>query len=220
MYYFYLKNMVLPITPAAVNIAYGGQNKTYTLINDGEINFLKEAKLQNIAFEFLLPAQQYPFANYPSGFVAQTVYLEWLKKLKKDKKPFQFIIVRMKPNYTPMFYTNVKVSLEDYTLKEDAKNAFDVVVSIKLKEYKDFGTKTVVVNSANDSVTLENVRDTSNSPMPTSAKQYTVKSGDTLWALAKKNYGDGSKYTVIAKANKIANPNLIYVNQKITIPKL
>ena len=64
------------------------------------------------------------------------------------------------------------------------------------------------------------MRDTSTSPMPTSATQYTVKSGDTLWALARKNYGDGSKYTVIAEANKIANPNLIYINQKITIPKL
>lgn len=31
---------------------------------------------------------------------------------------------------------------------------------------------------------------------------YTVRSGDTLWALAKKYYGSGSKYTIIYDANK------------------
>lgn len=218
MYYFYLGNMVLPITPAAVNITYGNQNKTLTLINDGEINILKDAKLANIAFDFTLPAQKYAFSTTP--YISQQTYLNRLKKLKKDKKPFQFIIVRFKPNNSITFFTNIKVGLEDYTPKEDAKNAFDVVVSIKLKEYKDYGTKTVVVNTENNTVTLKNVRDTTNSPMPTSTTQYNVKSGDSLWAIAKKYYGDGSKYTEIAKANNITNPNLIYVNQKITLPKL
>ena len=31
---------------------------------------------------------------------------------------------------------------------------------------------------------------------------YTVRSGDTLWALAKKYYGSGAKYTIIYDANK------------------
>ena len=151
MYYFYLGNMVLPITPAALNITYGNQNKTLTLINDGEINILKEAKLQTIAFEFTLPAQKYAFST--TAYSSQQTYIERLKYLKKSKKPFQFIVVRFKPNNQVSFFTNIKVGLEDYSLKEDAKNAFDVVVSIKLKEYKDYGTKTVVVNSANNSAT-------------------------------------------------------------------
>lgn len=36
----------------------------------------------------------------------------------------------------------------------------------------------------------------------TQNKTYTVKSGDTLWAIAKKYYGSGSKYTSIYNANK------------------
>jgi nucleoid-associated protein YgaU len=48
---------------------------------------------------------------------------------------------------------------------------------------------------------------------------YTVVSGDTLWAIAERFYGDGSKYLKIASANGIANPDLIMVGQKLTIPE-
>lgn len=36
----------------------------------------------------------------------------------------------------------------------------------------------------------------------TSSTDYTVKRGDTLWAIAKQYYGSGSKYTIIYDANK------------------
>ena len=55
----------------------------------------------------------------------------------------------------------------------------------------------------------------------TTAKKYhTVKKGDTLWAIAKKYYGNGAQYTKIYNANKsiIKNPDLIYVGQKFLIP--
>jgi len=50
---------------------------------------------------------------------------------------------------------------------------------------------------------------------------YEIVSGDTLSAIAKKFYGDGSKYPRIFEANKevIKDPNKIYVGQKIRIPK-
>jgi nucleoid-associated protein YgaU len=57
---------------------------------------------------------------------------------------------------------------------------------------------------------------------PTEAPEkriYTVVSGDTLWAIAARFYGDGSQYSKIASANGIANPDLIMVGQKLTIPE-
>ena len=50
------------------------------------------------------------------------------------------------------------------------------------------------------------------------AKTYTVESGDTLWAIAERFYGDGSKYQVIADASGIPNPDLIQPGQVLTIP--
>lgn len=51
---------------------------------------------------------------------------------------------------------------------------------------------------------------------------YTIKSGDSLSKIAKKYYGDAMKYPVIFEANRevIKDPNKIYPNQVIRIPKL
>ena len=50
---------------------------------------------------------------------------------------------------------------------------------------------------------------------------YVIEKGDTLWALAKRFYGDGNAYPRIFEANRevIKDPDLIFVGQKIRIPK-
>src|SRR3984885_13307414 len=55
-------------------------------------------------------------------------------------------------------------------------------------------------------------------PEPEAARTYTVESGDTLWAISERFYGDGSKYQIIADASGIANPDLIQPGQVLTIP--
>ncbi|PHS27440.1 MAG: peptidoglycan-binding protein LysM [Methylophaga sp.] len=51
---------------------------------------------------------------------------------------------------------------------------------------------------------------------------YTVKSGDTLGKIAKAEYGDASKYTLIFEANQpiLQDPDKIYVGQNLRIPTL
>ncbi len=49
-------------------------------------------------------------------------------------------------------------------------------------------------------------------------KQYTVKTGDTLSKLAKRFLGSSGKWSVLAEANRIANPNRLRVGQVLTIP--
>lgn len=54
------------------------------------------------------------------------------------------------------------------------------------------------------------------------ATYHTVESGDTLWAIAKAQYGDGSKYTMIFEANTpmLEDPDKIYPGQVLRIPIL
>ncbi len=50
---------------------------------------------------------------------------------------------------------------------------------------------------------------------------HTVESGDTLWAVAEKVYGDGNRYPEIFEANKpmLSDPDLIFPGQVLRCPK-
>lgn len=118
-------------------------------------------------------------------------------------------------------FENVKVPLNinkylstmTYT-DEEEDNADDLQLTFDDREEKWLGdwlkiTPTVVrtTKQVQKEVQQENVIN------------YTVKKGDTLWAIAKQYLGSGTKYPQIASENNIKNPNLIYPGQvfKITV---
>ena len=144
-YDFYLGECLLPIPPEKLQIKINNANKTLILINDGEINFLKTAKLSDVEFECLIPQIQYPFAVYKSGYQNAAYFLNYFEKLKTEKKPFQFIVSRAMPSGKALFSTNMTVSMENYTITEDARDGFDLKVKIKLKQYREFETKSINV---------------------------------------------------------------------------
>jgi nucleoid-associated protein YgaU len=49
--------------------------------------------------------------------------------------------------------------------------------------------------------------------------KYTVLSGDNLWQIAVRAYGDGYKWPEIAKANNLDNPDLIFAGNTLSIPR-
>ncbi|MDE2026537.1 MAG: LysM peptidoglycan-binding domain-containing protein [Patescibacteria group bacterium] len=48
---------------------------------------------------------------------------------------------------------------------------------------------------------------------------YIVVSGDTLWDIAVRAYADGYRWTDIAKANNLANPDLIFSGNILKLPR-
>lgn len=69
------------------------------------------------------------------------------------------------------------------------------------------------VGSVEDRVTVTG-------PVAQAARFVTVKKGDTLSAIAQKEYGDGTKYNQIFEANKpmLKHPDKIYPGQVLRIP--
>lgn len=222
-YDVYLGNCLLPVTPEKITTKVNGNNKTITLINDGEINILKKAGLTDIDFTVEIPQSKYPYAVYKDGFREAGYFFDIFENLKNSLKSFQFIVCRRMPSGRKLLSTNIKVSLEDYKITESAKNGFDFEVQLKLKQYRDYGTKQINVQLASGKprASVEPKRETNNSPVPSSAQSYTVKSGDCLCAIARRFYGDDKRYIDIYNANKSiigGNPNLIMPGQKLTIP--
>lgn len=225
MYNFFVDGVQFPVAPSEMSTKINGRNETIVLMNDGEVNVIKKPGLTDIEFEVLLPNVKYPFAVYPNGFQPAAYYLEKLEKLKGSIKPFQFIVNRMMPNGDLLFDTNMTMTIEDYEIKESSEDGFDVTVNIQLKQYRAYGNKRIILqpatqsNSASSSTTtqkavVEQKRPTTGKETP---KMHTVKKGDTLWAIAKKYLGDGSKYTELAKLNNISNPDVIKEGQVIKL---
>lgn len=220
-YKMYLDGVLMPITPSKVKVKINNQNETLTLINGEEINILKAAGLSDVSFDLLLPQVPYPFTN--GGAQPADYYLSLLERLKTAKEPFQWILNREKPNGSRLFYTNLTVGMEDYQITDDAEEGFDITVTVSLKQYRHYGTKTVTIQPAPAPATKPTAtveppkRETSQAPKQST---YTVKSGDCLWNIAKKYLGDGSRYNEIYNLNKdkIKNPNLIYAGQVLTLP--
>ena len=196
----------------------------YSQLRHKEVINIRDCKclgrVTDLEFDVLIPSVQYSFARYDGGFKSPAYFTNHFESLKTSKEPFQFIVSRQMPDGKMIFDNNMTVSMESYTVKEQANEGFDLTVSIKLKQYRPFGTKIVKVSNNTASVTPQ--REQTNSPAPKKDDTYTVQSGDCLWNIAKAIYGDGSKYTKIYEANKdkIQNPNLIYPNQVLIIPSV
>lgn len=199
MYYFYMGSVLLPVTPDKFTLKVKNANKTMTLINEGEVNFLRDAGLTDFEFDALIPAVQYSFANYDGGFQSPSYYTNYFEELKTSKKPFQFIVTRQMPDGKMLFDNNISVSMESYTVKEQANEGFDLVVSIKLKQYKAYGTK--IVKVANNTATVTKQRPATNSPEPKENTTVTAEEGDTLANIAKENTGSWNNYENFKKAN-------------------
>lgn len=213
MYNVYLGKLLCPVAPDKISFKIKNKNKTTTLINEGEINVLKDAGLTDISFTLLLPNQKYPFAVYKDGYQNAAYFLGELEKLKTENKPFQFIIIRSRPNGKQMYNTNLTVSLEDYEFADDAKDGFDVKVKIKLKQFREYGTKIVqvrITESASTAVvSAARPSSTANSEKPVGIGSEVIVTGQ----LHDSSYGDAPGKSLTNYRGKIN-----FINKKGSHP--
>ena len=214
-YEVYIDDMLLPIPPQKIPIKYPGQNETATLINGEEINITRPPGLAEISIDVVLPQMDYPCAMWDGSVEDAEEFISRLQDLKESGDTFEFIVIR------DYFDTNMDVTLEDYKVSDDVKEGLDLVVSITMKEARHYGTK--IMNFA---IVPEQPIPAAASPEPErpaaqpQVKTYTVKSGDGLWNIAKKQLGDGNRWKEIHNLNldKISNPNLIHAGLVLVMP--
>ena len=222
MYYMFLGAMQVPIPPATLRTRIRNRNRTISLANRGEINILKATGLTEITFKMLLPNADYPFNQSIMGKgLHAAFYIDQLEKMKLSSDPFQFIVVRMTDGGELLNMTNLKCTLEDYSLDEDAREGYDFYANVQLKEYREWGAKRIDIktNANGEKVgTAETTRSTTGKgKVPDSV---VAKEGDTLQTICKRVLGPMAMNAAmglpfIKKLNKIAIPAVLTAGQVI-----
>ncbi len=209
MYQMYITDsegpVLFPVTPSKISMKINNQNKTITLINEGEVNLIKKPGLTDIAIdELLIPAfQKYPFAVYDNNIQHADYYLNKLERWKNAKTPVQFKLIRTTPSHSVLLWdTNMDVTIESYEIIEDVeKYGFDVAVKLNMKQYVFFGVKKLEIKK-NSSKKKKTAAKKKSRKTKTSAKVYIVKSGDCLIRIARKELNNESKWKSIYNLNK------------------
>ena len=198
----------LPVPPEKLPIfSIGTKDSSIDIIGLGEVLIAKERPLITTSFSSIFPSKAYPGLNR-SLIIDPDKVVAMIKRWRESLKPVHFIVTGAKIDYY------ARISKFKPELK--GEDAGTIYYDLELKEWRDTSVRTVTVNNNTATVPKTNTRP-NNSTKP---KTYTVKTGDCLWTIAVKMYGDGTKYLKIYNANKdkIGANYIIYTGQVLTIP--
>ena len=220
MYYFYLDNVQIPIPPKSLDIAYSNKNETIDLLQTGEVTIPKPLGLTEYSFEIILPNSKYPFnQSILEKSKKAEHYLKKIHGMKAAGSPVKFTVVRMKPTGEMLSMLTERVTIENIATKEDHDYGFDVYLTVTLKQWRDYGTKKLVVEenkagTANASVKTERPTD--------KVPDKEVKSPNgfnkaTLQRVVKQQFGNTNNLFKIAALNKIEVPCYLGATQAISM---
>ena len=99
----------------------------------------------------------------------------------------------------------------------DINDAFlieDVGLTVTLREYKFKSALAALAGGSGGSGSAPVRKRTDERVTP---QTYTVKKGDTLWDIACRFYGDGTKWGSIAAKNGVTNPRKLQIGKVLTL---
>lgn len=211
-----------PVLPEKIDVTTEGDGKTYTVSNLGEVNVIMKSKLTEISFDGIFPASWYPGANVTQAelFLPSHYIVDRIQKWRETKKPMRLVYVGDTINI------NLPISIERFNWWEEGGEVGDIKYSVSFKEYRFYAAQKVKVEkkpgaaATNKAATPVKTQAKARPDTRVQPKAYTIASGDTLWKVAKKFLGDGSKYTQIQKLNGIKDSELknLKIGRVIKLP--
>lgn len=211
----------LPVNPESLSFKGKSNNKTVDIVNGGQVTNIGFEGLKDFKISSFFPATaDGSYVNTRGQFEGPEFYISFFEQIKKDRKPFRLIVTDIN--------INLLVSIESFEYKYKY-GTDDVDFTLDLKEYKEHTVRilSLTKNSSTNNPLIAQASSTytnSNRSIEKSIPQnYTVISGDSLWKIAKKLLGDGSRWYEIYTYNNNksiigGNPNLIYPGQVLSIP--
>lgn len=182
------------VNPAELSVTRPNSNHVYPLAMGGTVNAWGGRGLREVTLTTFLPSQASPFYD---GTDAQSV-LSSLKAWQDSGDPVRLIVSDSDINDAFLIEGITE------TLREGDR---DVGLTVTLREYK---FKSALAALAGTDL---NIRSDERS-IP---KTYTVQTGDTLWAIACRFYGDGTRWSDLAARNGIGDPKHLPVGRVLTL---
>ena len=198
----YLGELRFPVSPESVRFLRQSGNRRETAIDTGEVTFLGKTKQRTVMLKGYFPGKE-ERERFPFTKKTPEAYGKLLEGYLESGKAVRFSI---SGNSFPCSFP---ATVEECNLLEEPGGS-GLSFELTLKEYREAAREISTVKPAGQT-TRPDLREREQ------VVHYTVKAGDTLWAIAKEFLGDGSRYKEIAALNGIANPNLIFAGQEVTI---
>ena len=191
----------IPVLPEEIEIEGGGNGETHDVAGLGEINVIKAPSLKEISFSGVFPADM-SNAIQSAGFDGPADFISRIEDWMNKKRPIRFIYV------SDSLKINIPASIEDFTYKEVGGAVGDFEYDLSLKEYVFYAARKVVFAkkaTATGTTKVATKTEAKRADERAKPKTITIKSGDSLWTIAKKQLGDGSRYKEIQKLNGITD---------------
>ncbi|GIQ63643.1 peptidoglycan-binding protein LysM [Paenibacillus cisolokensis] len=189
----------LPIMPM-VGVNTSGDGAGHDVHGFGKVNIIKARNLQEISIEGLLPAQRYPYITAEVVFEPK-VYVDYIMRWWWSRRPIRIVYVG------PTMEINTAASIESFEWRETPGAAGDIEYTLQLKEYWFHSARRVkVVQTSSGGTTTQKSKERSSDKQ--TPKTYTLAAGDSLWKVAQKMLGDGSRWREIQKLNKLSDADL------------
>lgn len=199
----------LPVNPESIDLESPFTINTVKIASLGDVSIPGERGIKSLTIDSFFPRDYNASYCEYEGFMEPWDFVEKFEKWRDTRKNVRLII-----SGTPI---SLPCYIEDFTIEAEKSGApGDIYYSMTLVEYKPMQAPSEVAGVSILPKTAS--RAASNVTTP---KSHTVVSGESLSLIAKKVYGDMTKWPKIYEANKSAigkNPDLIKPGQKLVLP--
>jgi len=198
-----------PVNPERITCTTGNRTVSFDVISLGEISLPRGRVPTRFSFEGFFPGEARRNDPKVKSWRSPKELAGILSLWRNEGTKLRLLVTETPINHDVYFDGDRSFEHEWYGGHGDCQYKIQLVEAREL------------VVMAEDPVLVA----TSSAPQPRPAssppKTYTVKRGDTLWGIAKRFLGDGSRWKEIYNANVNVigkNPNLIYPGQVLRIP--
>jgi LysM repeat protein len=206
--------LLIPVNPPTVGSTLTRNYEDIVVASGDEKTVMSGKNLREYTIASFLPKRMTYYNKAASDYTDPIVIVTKIEKWMNSKT-----VLLLQVTNTVI---NKPVTIRSF--KWEVNHVGDVDYTLELKQYDPITFKAITSGPSSTETVKTVVAPTKTRPasQKVTSGDYTVKTGDSLWTIAKKFYNDGSKTDKIYQANKKVigpNPNLIQPGMKLVIPE-